>query len=297
MRPVATVLEGLTFLESPRWHDGRVWVSDFYTGQVLSARADGSDRRLEAFVPAQPSGLGWLPDGRLLIVSMLDARLLRREHDGSLLTHADLRPFVNGPPNDMVVDRVGRAYVGEFGFDLMGGAGVAPARLLRVDPDGAVAPVAGDLWFPNGSVISEDPARLIVTETFGNRVSVFGIAADGTLGARRDWATFGPPPSSADVRTTMREAARAPDGCTADAEGLLWVADALTGRVTRLREGGEEVEEVGGGVHAFACTLGGLDGRTLYMCAAPDSVEKRRRAECAARLLAVRVAVGHAGLP
>lgn len=292
MTPAATVLEGLTFLESPRWHEDRVWVSDFYTGQVLSAPGAGDGRRLEAFVPAQPSGLGWLPDGRLLIVSMLDARLLRREHDGSLVTHADLRPFVGGPPNDMVVDRSGRAYVGEFGFDLMGGAGVAPARLLRVDPDGAVAVVADDLWFPNGSVITEDGARLIVTETFGNRISVFEIAPDGTLGARRDWATFGLPPSSADVRRTMREAAAVPDGCALDADGLLWVADAISGRVTRLREGGEEVEEAGAGVHAFACALGGPDGRTLYLCAAPDSVEKRRRAERAARLLAVRVAVG-----
>lgn len=296
MTAIATVLDGLTFLESPRWHEDRVWVSDFYTGQVLSARADGSDRRLEAVVPAQPSGLGWLPDGRLLIVSMHDARLLRRERDGSLVTHAELAPFVNGPPNDMVVDRCGRAYVGEFGFDLMGGAGIATAGLLRVDPDGSVTTVAADLWFPNGSVITDD-GRLLVTETFGNRISAFAIAADGALGPRRDWATFGPPPGSPDVRRTLREAAAVPDGCALDAEGLLWTADAISGRVCRLREGGEVVEEIPGEVHAFACALGGADGRTLFMCAAPDSVEKRRRAERAARLLAVRVDVAHAGLP
>lgn len=147
---VKTVLTGMSYLECPRWHDGRIWVADFYTHQVVSAAEDGSDLRVEAEVPGQPSGLGWLPDGRLLVVSMSDATLLRREHDGSLVVHADLEPHVSGHPNDMVVDEQGRAWVGNFGFDLMAGADIAPTVLLRVDPDGTVTEVADDLWFPNG---------------------------------------------------------------------------------------------------------------------------------------------------
>jgi sugar lactone lactonase YvrE len=194
-RQISTVLTGLSYLECPRWHESRIWVVDFYTGQVLSAAQDGGDRRVEAEVPEQPSGLGWLPDGRLLIVSMRDARILRREDDGSLVTHAELGAHVTGHPNDMVVDARGRAYVGNFGFDLMAGADIETAVLLRVDPDGSVHEVADDLWFPNGSVITDDGV-LLVDETFGNRVSAFDIQPDGSLGARRDWARFADLPSS-----------------------------------------------------------------------------------------------------
>src|SRR3954464_11440058 len=154
MRDVSTVVEGLSFLECPRWHEGRIWVADFYTHQVLSFHEDGSDLRQEAAVPGQPSGLGWPPDGAPLIISLPDRRLRRREPDGSLVTHADLSAHVTGEPNDMVVDEQGRAFVGNFGFDLMAGAPVAPTVLLRVDPDGAVTHVADDMWFPNGSVIT-----------------------------------------------------------------------------------------------------------------------------------------------
>ena len=178
------VLERFSFLEGPRWHDGRLWISDFYTHRVLSCRADGSDVREEAEVPAQPSGLGWLPDGRLLVVSMRDQRVLRRETDGTLVTHADLAAVTAGLVNDMVVDPAGRAYVGSFGFDLMAAAPVRTAPLVRVDPDGAVAVVAEDLHFPNGSVVLD--GVLVVAETFGNRISAFDVAADGSLGPRRD---------------------------------------------------------------------------------------------------------------
>lgn len=136
MREITTVLSDQAYLECPRWHEGRIWVSDFYTHQVLSALEDGSDVRVEAEVPGQPSGLEWLPDGRLLVVSQHDSRLLRREPDGSLATHADLSACVTGEPNDMVVDRQGRAFVGSFGFDLFGGAPVAPTSVHRVDPTG-----------------------------------------------------------------------------------------------------------------------------------------------------------------
>ncbi len=295
-REIATVVRELTYLECPRWHDDRIWFVDFYTHRVLSATEDGDDLRTEAEVPAQPSGLGWLPDGRMLVVSMRDARLLRREADGSLVTHAELGAYVGGHPNDMVVDAQGRAYVGNFGFDLMGGAAVEPATLLRVDPDGSVTPVAQDMWFANGSVIT-DGGVLLVDETFGNRVSAFDIADDGALTNRRTWAQFGELPSDRELGTALGQLVVAPDGCCLDAEGALWIADALGGRLIRVREGGEIVEEISVGTGVFACMLGGRDGRTLYACAAPDFDEKARSAAREASLVAVRVDVPHAGLP
>ncbi|MEP6817875.1 MAG: SMP-30/gluconolactonase/LRE family protein [Marmoricola sp.] len=295
-REISTVLSGRSYLECPRWHEGRIWVTDFYTFQVVSAAEDGSDLRVEAEVPQQPSGIGWLPDGRLLVVSMRDAKLMRREADGSLVVHADLSSYVTGHPNDMVVDADGRAYVGNFGFDLMAGAPIAPTTLLRVDPDGAVTQVADDLWFPNGSVIT-GAGVLLVDETFGNRVTAFDIAADGSLSNRRDWAKFGELPASTDIAEAIPQAVVAPDGCGLDAEGALWIADAVNGRVIRVREGGEIVDEVQPGTGVFACMLGGSDGRTLFMCCAPDFDEHARSAAREAELRSVHVDVPHAGLP
>ena len=295
-REIMTLLTELSYLECPRWHDGRIWVSDFYTGQVLSAYEDGGDVSVEAEVPQQPSGLGWLPDGRLLIISMRDAKILRREPDGTLVTHAELGDHVTGHPNDMVVDATGRAYVGNFGFDLMSGADIETAALLRIDPDGSVVQVADDLWFPNGSVITDDNV-LLVDETLGNRISAFDIAADGSLGPRRDWAVFGELPPTRALAEALPYGVVAPDGCGLDAEGMLWVADALHGRVVRVQEGGQIVEEVSVGTGVFACMLGATDGRTLYLCAAPDFAEHNRRAAREAQLLAVRVDVPHAGRP
>ncbi len=295
-RTITTTLTGMTFLECPRWHDGRIWVVDFYSHRVLSANEDGSDLRLEAEVPQQPSGLGWLPDGRLLVVSMRDARVLRREADGTLVTHADLTGLVGGHPNDMVVDEHGRGFVGNFGFDLMGGAPLGPAALLRVDPDGSVIEVATDMWFPNGSVIT-DAGVLLVGETFGNRVTAFDIATDGELVNRRVWAQFGELPSTSDVAEAMANLAVAPDGCCLDAQGALWIADAIGGRVVRVAEGGTITEEISVGMGAYACMLGGADGRTLFICAAPDFHEDSRRGATDARLLAVQVEIPHAGRP
>ncbi|HEY8301155.1 MAG TPA: SMP-30/gluconolactonase/LRE family protein [Jatrophihabitans sp.] len=290
------VLSDLHYLECPRWHEDRIWVADFYANQVLSARADGTDVRVEAEVPNQPSGLGWLPDGRLLIVSMRDATVLRREHDNTLVVHADLADHVSGYPNDMVVDARGRAYVGNFGFDLMAGADIEPAVLLRVDPDGAVTQVADELWFPNGSVITDDNV-LLVDETFGNRVSAFDIAADGSLSNRRVFAQFGELPTSRVVSEALPQLVVAPDGCGLDAEGALWIADAAHGRVIRVAEGGEILDERSPGTGTFACLLGGPDGRTLFVCAAPDFDEHARSAAREARLLATTVTVPHGGRP
>ena len=295
-RDVSVVVSDMSYLECPRWHEGRIWFVDFYLHQVFSAAEDGADLRVEAEVPQQPSGLGWLPDGRMLVVSMRDATLLRREPDGSLVVHADLSAHVGGHPNDMVVDAGGRAFVGNFGFDLMAGAPIEPTCLLRVDPDGTVTQVADDLWFPNGSVIT-DAGVLMVDETFGNRVTAFDIADDGSLTNRRVWAEFGPLPSSREIVEALPGAVAAPDGCCLDAEGAMWIADALNGRVIRVVDGGEIVEQIETGSGVFACMLGGADGRTLYLCAAPDFDVHARSAAREARLLSVRVDVARAGRP
>jgi sugar lactone lactonase YvrE len=287
---IATVVSGFSFLEGPRWHEGRLWLSDMYTHQVVSVTEDGGDLRVEAEVPGQPSGLGWLPDGRLLIVSMRDRRLLRREPGGELTTHADLADRVGGHLNDMIVDGHGRAYVGNFGFDLMGGAPLEPTGLLRVDPDGTITEAAGDLWFPNGSVVTAG-GSLLVDETFGNRITAFDIAGDGTLTNRREWARFGALPTEMEIAKALAQLTVAGDGCTLDAEGALWVADAVGGRLIRVREGGEIVDEVAPGTAVFACALGGADGRTLFACAAPDFAEEARMNAREATVLAIRVEV------
>lgn len=291
MTELSTVLDGLSFLEGPRWYDSRIWVSDFYTHRVLSARADGSGLRTEAEVPGQPSGLGRLPDGRLLIVSMRDRRILRREADGALVLHADLAAHAEHVLNDMIVDAVGGLWVGSFGFDLMNGADRAAAPLLRVGPDGAVSVASEPLHFANGPALHG--GDLLVAETFGNRVSAFDVGPDGTLGQRRDWARFGDVPASADPLTAMSEASVAPDGVSvADAEGAIWVADAIGNRAVRVRPGGEIIDEVSTGDDGcYACQLGGDDGRTLFLCTAPGFAEHERRDTRLAALRAARVTV------
>lgn len=288
--PTTTLATGFSFLEAPRWHDGRIWFSDFYTYQVYSAREDGSGLREEAEVPGQPSGLGWLPDGRLLAVSMRDRRILRREADGTLVTHADLSRHAAGHLNDMVVDSRGRAYVGNFGFDLMGGAPLKPTALHRVDPGGTVTEAATDLWFPNGSVITPD-GTLLVDETFGNRVTAFDLTQEGQLTNRRVWAEFGPLPTERATEKVLPQAAVAPDGCCLDAEGALWIADGIGNRLLRVSEGGTITDEVRPGTGVYACALGGSDGKTLFACAAPDFHENTRKAAREASLIALRVAV------
>jgi sugar lactone lactonase YvrE len=294
-RELSVVLESCSFLEGPRWHEGRLWVSDFYSHSVLATDGHGTTD-VVATVPNQPSGLGWLPDGRALIVSMRDQRLLRLEPNGELVEHADLSGLVPGLLNDMVVDAEGRAFVGNFGFDYMAAAPLRATVLVRVDPDGSATVVADDLLFPNGSVILD--GTLVVAESFGQRLTAFDIEADGGLTGRREWATFGPPPTTDDVRTALSPGAVAPDGICADEEGAIWVADALGNRVLRVSEGGDVVEEVSAGeLGVFACMLGGDDGRTLFLCAAPSSAEHERRDRREAQLLSCRVDVPHAGLP
>jgi sugar lactone lactonase YvrE len=287
---MATVTSGFGFLEAPRWHEDRIWFSDFYTHRVLSAREDGSDLRTEAHVDTQPAGLGWLPDGRLLVVSMRDRKVLRREPDGTLVTHADLGSYATGHANDMVIDAKGRAYVGNFGFDLMSGEPLETTSLHRVDPDGTVTEVASDLWFPNGSVITPGSV-LIVNETFGNRSTAFDVTDGGQLVNRRVWAEFGPLPAERPLDKVLTQLKVAGDGACLDAEEALWIADAAGARLLRVKEGGEITDEVRPGSPVFACALGGADGRTLFACAAPDFFEASRKAANEASLLAIRVAV------
>jgi sugar lactone lactonase YvrE len=285
-----TIAEGFCFLEAPRWRDGRLWFSDFYSYRVLSMGEDGSDLRVEAVVPEQPAGLGWLPDGRLLVVSMRDRKVLRREPNGTLSVHAELGGHATGHTNDMVVDSQGRAYVGNFGFDLMAGDPLTPTALHRVDPDGRVTQVADDLWFPNGSVITPDNV-LVVVETFGNRVSAFDITDDGDLVNRRVWAEFGPLPTERSIEAVLAQSRVASDGCCLDVNGALWIADAIGDRLVRVAEGGIITDEIKPGTPVYACALGGSDRRTLFICAAPDFHEHARKAKPEARMLAVRVAI------
>lgn len=293
-RNVDVVSDGWSYLECPRWHEGRLWVSDFYTEKVV-AIDDAGHHEVMAEVPEQPSGLGFLPDGRALIVSMRDHRILRRENDGSLVEHADLSGLVADHLNDMVVDARGGAYVGNFGFDLMGGAPISSTTLTYVDPDGAASTVADDLLFPNGMVLRD--GVLVVAETFGARLTAFDVADDGGLARRRSWARFAEPPPTTDVGEAVGALPVAPDGICADADGAIWVADALHARLLRVAEGGEVLEELPTGTGVYACMLGGEDGCTLYACAAPSFAEHERRPVREAQLLAVRVDVPHAGRP
>jgi sugar lactone lactonase YvrE len=289
-----TLIPGFTFLEAPRWHDGRLWFSDLYSFRVLSALEDGTDLREEAIVPGQPLGLGWLPDGRLLVVSQHDQRILRREPDGTLVTHADLSSHAAFHLNDLVVDAHGRAYVGDFGFNLYIGEPMRPGALLRVDPDGAITKAADDLWFPNGAVITEQNV-LVVNETFGNRVTAFDLTDAGKLVNRRVWAAFGPLPTARFLDDADAELVVVGDGNCLDAEGGLWVADIKGHRLLRVLEGGEVSDEIRPDMCPFACALGGSDGRTLFVCVAPDYDVESRKSAREAEMRAVQVKVPAAG--
>ncbi len=296
-RTLTPLFEGGNYFECPRWHENRWWASDFYRHAVFSYDADGGER-LEIEVEAQPSGLGWMPNGDMLVVSMKDRRVLRRHADGTVTTHADLSELTTGHVNDMIVDAQGGAYVGNFGFDLMGGGTPETASIVRIDPDGTATVAAEDLWFPNGMVITDD-GTLIVAETFAARLAAFDIQADGSLDGARVWAQVQPSPEAGDIEAMLSAVTFAPDGCALDAEGHVWAANALSGVVCRVAPGGEIVDEVAmpDGLGVFACGLGGEDGRTLVACAAPDFYEHTRSAAREAVLLGTTVDVPHAGLP
>ena len=275
------VADGLIFPEGPRWHEGALYFSDMHAHQVLRLEADGT-RSVVAEVPTCPSGLGWDPQGRLLVVSMEDHRLLRQEADGSLSPIAEFAHLATHLSNDMVVDGQGRAYIGNFGFDLHSGDKPAKTNLVLARPDGTVGEVASELSFPNGTVITPDGRTLVVGESFGACLTAFDIADDGTLSNRRVWAQI--------------EGA-VPDGICLDAEGAIWIASPVSGEVLRIREGGEVADRRPVEHEAFACMLGGTDGKTLFVCTGTTSDPAEAKTERSGRIVAFDVEVPHAGLP
>jgi sugar lactone lactonase YvrE len=284
-------ISGLYFGECPRWHDGRLWYSDFYDHGVFSVSPEG-DRRTEVDFEGEPAGLGWLPDGRLLINSRLDRAVIRREHDGTLVRHGELTPWATGHANDMVVASNGQAYAGNFGFTLaqefdgtVKRSNVGPTSLVRVDPDGTSHEAAPDLAFPNGTVISEDGGTLVIAESMGGCLTAFDRADDGTLSGRRIWA---------DLPKGI-----APDGICLCADDSIWVANALGAEFVRVAEGGEILERVATatGLGSFACMLGGEDRKTLFMVTAATSDQVKAQEARTGGIETARTNVPGAGLP
>ncbi len=247
-----TLMNGIIFGEQPRWHEDRLWFSDWGSREVIAVDLEGnSEVILQA--PSFPCCVDWLPDGSLIVVSAREGLLLRRQPDGTLVTHGDLRT-VSTPPagNELVVDGRGNAYVNGVGFDLMAGGPFAPGIVAMVTPDGSARRVADDLLFPNGMLVTPDNATLIVAESYAKRLSAFDIAADGSLSNRRVWADLG---------------TGVPDGICLDAEGAVWYADVPNRRCVRIREGGEVLQRIDLDRGCFACALGGTDRTSLFMMA------------------------------
>jgi sugar lactone lactonase YvrE len=281
------VHEGVYFGEGPRWHDDRLWYSDFFDRAVHALTIDGDDERVLE-IDDQPSGLGWMPDGSMLIVAMKRRQVLRWD-GASVSLHADLSALAPFHCNDMVVDAVGRAYVGNFGFDLEAfmrdPSGTPPSTvLIRVDPDGRASVAADELGFPNGAVITPDGRTLIVGESFTGCLTAFEIDADGALSNRRVWAD-------------LRPLAIVPDGICLDAEGAIWVANPFGAACVRVGEGGEKLDEVTTSMTTFACMLGGPEGRHLFIATAPSSIEEDAAGEPRGCIEVAEVSVPHAGLP
>jgi sugar lactone lactonase YvrE len=273
------LVDDLVFPESPRWRDGRLWFSDMLAGRVITVDLKG---RIETVLkaPGWISGLGWLPDGRLLVVSMNDRRLLRLD-PGGLVEAANLESLTTFICNDMVVDEAGRAYVGEVGFDVHGGAPFKPAALVLVQADGQALVVDADLACPNGAVITPDGRSLIVAESVGDRLTAFEIEPDGSLTGKRVWAAI---------------EGLGPDGICLDAEGAIWVASPMRGEVVRVLEGGQVTNRIAvTPLMPLAVMLGGFDRRTLFICRAPhpDVAMSARQG----RIEMLQVDVPGAGLP
>ncbi len=252
MSEIRTLLTGLAFGESPRWHSGRLWLSNWGTQEVLAVDLDGKSEVVARIPTTLPFSIDWLPDGRLLAVSGPEALVLRREDDESLVTHADLS-HLGRVFNEIVVDGRGNAYVNGGRFDLMAGEAYTPGIIALVTPDGAAREVAGDIAFGNGMAITPDGSTLIVAESYGRRLTAFDIAPDGGLHGRRVWADLGN---------------GVPDGICVDADGAVWYADVPNKECVRVREGGEVLARVEADRGCFACMLGGPDGRTLFVLAA-----------------------------
>ena len=282
MRTPTVLASGFTFTEGPRWHDGSLWFSDVYGPTILRMETDGALSAV-ATVPGYPSGLGWLPDNTLLAVSAVDKRVVRVAPDGTQTTHADISHLATWYANDMVVDGVGRAYVGNQGYDLAGGASPRPTVLILVEPDGSARVVADDVLFPNGSVITADGRTLIVAETFAGRLTAFTITDDGSLTERRLFASLD---------------GAFPDGIALDAEGAVWLASPPSHEVIRVAATGAVLDRIATGEHeAIACALGGSDRRTLYICTSSTHEPAEAMSRRDARIEAIDVDVPGAGWP
>lgn len=282
MKTTTIIHTGLEFGEGPRWRDGKLWFSDFFRHGVFTLDTDGTEERVLT-VEARPSGLGWLPNGDLLVVSMSDHKILR--YDGSTTTvHADLSDVSEHDCNDMVVGPDGTAYVSIFGFDLHADPPVEPqaAHLVVVSPDGTVRTGDKELMFPNGAVITPDGSTLIVGESYGRRYSAYRIDNDGMAVDHRVWADLGE---------------LIPDGCCLDAEGAIWFADPVHKKVVRVREGGEVVDEISTEQSAVACMLGGAHGTTLYVLTSKGTHPSRVDGTTTGRIETAEVAVPGAGWP
>lgn len=251
MAELRTLLTGLVMGESPRWHNGRLWLADWGTGEILAVDGAGVREHVVS-APSVPCSIDWLPGGQMLVVSGGDGRLLRTGPDGPLLPYADLHSLAPFPWNEVVVDGRGNVYVNSIGFDFPEGT-FAPGLIALVTPDGAVRQVADDVAFPNGMAVTPDNATLIVAESYGNRLSAFDIGPDGGLANRRVWTEL---PGAY------------PDGICLDVEGAVWYADVPNKRCVRVREGGAVLETIDVGLGCFACMLGGEDGTTLLIVAA-----------------------------
>ena len=245
-----TLLSGLAIGESPRWHEGRLWFCNWGTQEVVAVDLEGNSGVMVRIPTTLPFSIDWLPDGRMIVVSGPEALLLRREPDGTLVTHADLSDLAS-VFNEIVVDSRGNAYVNGGSFDFATGTG--SGVVLLVHPDGSIRRVADGIAFGNGMAITEDGSTLIVAESWTRRLSAFDIAADGSLSNRRLWADLGD---------------GTPDGICVDSEGAIWFADVPNKRCVRVREGGEVLHTIGLDRGAFACMLGGPEGRTLFVLAA-----------------------------
>ena len=281
MSELQTLMTGIAFGESPRWHDDRLWFSDWGTQEIIAVDLEGESEVIVR-VPSFPFCIDFLPDGRLLIVSASDRLLLRREPDGPLVTHADLSTLSEHPWNDIVVDARGNAYIGNIGFDFPE-AQFAPGTLALVTPDGSARQVADGVAFPNGIVVTPDNSTLIVAESYANRLTAFDITADGSLSNRRMWAELG---------------GGVPDGICLDAEGAVWYGDVPNKRCVRVREGGEVLQTIALDRGCFACMLGGPDDKTLFMVAQEWSgMESTAEEERTGQLLTFPAPAAGAGWP